>query len=111
MMRTGIGAAIAACWVVTVLPSPASSQIVLGDALSRINLFCNSAQGPNGNFAEPVSLSCEEHPTVQSQVGTTRALATTSFDGLLLASTSTECVACPFGRRRSETAGSRSNSW
>lgn len=97
MTRVAFGLMLAASGLAVAFPFAASAQPLLGDATSGVHLICNSGQGPSGSFPEPVSVSCEGHPELLDEVGTTRALASTSFGELLLASAATECVACPFG--------------
>jgi hypothetical protein len=96
MARILFGLAFTASWLASACLHAASAQPLLGDATSGVNLICNSAQGPSGSFAEPVSFSCEGHPTIQTEVGATRARASTAFGELLQASAATECVGCPF---------------
>jgi len=79
------------------VPPPASAgTIALGDALSRIDIMCMSVQGTAGSFAQPMTDSCEEHPSNGSSSGTTRATLSAEFGDLLMTSVSTDCVSCPF---------------
>jgi hypothetical protein len=97
-VRNRIAAALGVSISVVAFPSASfAGPVVLGDALSRIFLMCLSEQEAAGDFPEALDLSCEKHPVLLGEMGTTRAHVSTSFGDVLLAAANTECVDCPFG--------------